>query len=500
MLDKILRNTAKRIPSEVGIYYATDQITYSQLDQDVDNLASGFLELGLAPQEKVGVILGNSPDIIRSYFAVLRAGGVVVPLNPLFKGEELKYFINDSQIKYVITFHNHLPLIASIKNEVPSLQRIIVVGGVKDEFVIPYEDLLHKNSSPVDLDITEDALAAIQYTSGTSGKPKGAQLTQGNLMFCLEASITRTGMTQEDNSLCILPLFHIFSQFVNMLMPIYLGGKVTILPQFVPGLTLEEIDAKKISFLTAVPAMLLALLGVLQQNNTFDLSSLRLIISGGAPLPLEVYNRVRDRFGVPVIEGSGPTEAVTFVGRPDADKSGTVGTPLDGVEAKIVGADDQPLPVGEIGEICVKGPNVMKGYNNMPEETAEVLKNGWFYTGDLGKMDEDGFVYIVDRKKDMIIVGGMNVYPREIEECLYKHPSVLEAAVIGVKDKDRDEVPKAYIALKPGTEAEPKDIILFCRKHLANFKCPRHVSIVEKLPRSATGKIDKKLIIAAESA
>jgi long-chain acyl-CoA synthetase len=313
-------------------------------------------------------------------------------------------------------------------------------------------------------------------------------------MFCLTGCIERTGMVKDDHSLCVLPLFHIFSQFTNMMMPIYLGASITILPQFIPGVVVKEIQSKKITFFCAVPGMYSAILALLAQNPQADLSSLRICISGGSSLPIEIYNQFLDVCKVDLIEGSGPTEAVTFVGVPGSDKPGSVGLPLKGVEVKIVDESDQELPQGEIGEICVKGPNVMKEYQNLPEATAEAMKGGWFHTGDLGRIDEDGFVYIVDRKKDMIIVGGMNVYPREIEECLYQHPKIYEAAVIGISDKDRGQVPCAYVVLKPGMEADPKELILHCRSNLANFKCPRDVVIVESLPKNPTGKIDKKLI------
>jgi len=494
MLDRILRDTARKSPAKVSFYFGEEQVTFHQLDQDVDRLAQGLLDLGLEPQARVAVILGNSTNLVRSYLGVIRAKGVVVPINPLFKSEELKYLIKDSDIKFIITSQASLAVIASIQNELPDLKNIIVVGGTKEGIILPFEELMAKEAAPVELDIQESDLAACQYTSGTSGKPKGALLTHGNLLFAMHSSILRTGMGKEDHSLCVLPLFHIFSQFTNMLMPIYLGASVTILPQFIPGVVLKEVETKKVSFLCAVPGMYAAILALLSQNPSYDLSSLRVCISGGAALPLELYNRFLEVCKVDLIEGSGPTEAVSFVGVPGSNKPGSVGRPLEGVQAKIVDDNDVELPQGEIGEICVQGPTTMQGYQNLPEATAEAMRGGWFHTGDLGKMDQDGFVYIVDRKKDMIIVGGMNVYPREIEECLYQHPKVYETAVIGAYDKERGQVPRAYVVLKADTEADAKEFILYCRKHLANYKCPKDVVIVESLPKNATGKIDKKRI------
>ena len=505
-VDSFLRNSANHFPENVAIYYETEQVSYKQLNQEVDNLARGLLDLNLVFQGRVGVILGNSPDFIRSYFAIVRAGGVVVPINPLLKGEEITYILNDAEVSHLITFEKFLPLISSIRANIPTLKEVIVTSNAGESNqisndVVPFEIFLTKQSNSVSLDIKESDLAACIYTSGTSGKPKGALLSHSNLMFDAVASTERTTMNSSDRHLCVLPLFHSFAQMACMIMPINLAGSVTILPQFVPPVILQQIATRKITFLCAVPAMYTALLSFLSNAENIDISSLRLCVSGGSPLPLEITRQYQEKYGISLLEGNGPTETspVAYVNPPDANKPGSVGPPLKGVEVKIVDNDDQSVPVGEIGEICIKGPNVMQGYLNLPEATAEALKGEWFHTGDLGKVDEDGYVYIVDRKKDMIIVGGLNVYPREVEECLYRHQSVFEAAVIGISDKDRDEVPRAYIVLKPGTETDSKEITLHCRKHLANYKCPKEVVIVDKLPKNATGKIDKKQIKEAMS-
>ncbi|NLO98042.1 MAG: long-chain fatty acid--CoA ligase [Peptococcaceae bacterium] len=490
MLDKILRETAKKNPDKIAIYFADQKIPYAQLDQEVDNLASALLKSGLEFQGRVGIILGNGPNFIRSYFAVLRAGGVAVLLNPASKGEEFKYYFEDSGIKHIITSVDTLPVITGILDQVPPIKQIIVAGGSNEGQYASLEDILSTNAPPVEIKISENDVATCLYTSGTTGKPKGALLTHKNFTFSVAGCVSRMEMVESDHCLCVIPLYHIFSLYVNAFSPIAVGASVTILEHFNPAVVLREIESKKITVFCAVPGMYIAMLQMLA-NQESDISSLRLCISGGAPLPREVYDAYLEKYNIVLIEGSGPTEAPTFIGGPKYHKLGSVGCPIEGVSIKIVDSNDREVPMGELGEVCIKGPNVMLGYQNQPEATAEVIIDGWFHTGDIGRIDEDGFVYLVDRKKDMILVGGLNVYPREVEECLYKHPDVYEAAVVGIPDKERGQIPKAFIVLKPGAKAEAKDFILFCRKYLSNYKCPREVAFVDSLPKTATGKIDK---------
>lgn len=489
-VDRFLSDTAEAFPDKTAIFYQNENITYKQLNQDTDSLANSLLDLGVKPQDSVAMILGNCPDFVRLYFAILRAGATIVPLNPAYKADELEFIIQDAQIRHIIVDSNSLPTIENIRSKNPSL-KVIEVGN-NSAHTISYQDLLNGSTNRVELPFDESRIAACLYTSGTSGKPKGALLSHRNLIFVTQACIERMDMKQDDNCLCIIPLFHIFSQLTNMLMPIYLGAKVTILPGFIPSVVLKEIANKKISYLCAVPAIYAAILSHLSQDKNRDLSSLRICISGGAPLPFEIYEFFNTEMGIPLIEGSGPTEAVACIGPPYANKPGSVGPPLKGVEVKIVDDNEEELPPGEVGEFCIKGPNVMQGYLNLPKATAQAIRGGWFHTGDLAKIDEDGYVYIVGRKKDMILVGGMNVYPAELEQVLSQHPKVFEAAVIGVPDKDRGEIPKAFIVTKPEMEAEPKEFILHCRRHLANYKCPREVVFVETLPKNTMGKVDKK--------
>lgn len=493
-VDLFLRRSAEQFPDQAAVYYDHGSTTYRQLDLEVDNLAGGLLGLGLEHQQRVALILGNSLDYARSYFAIVRAGGTVVPINPLYKGEEVKYILNDAEAVFLITIPPFLPLVQSIRGQLPGLKKVIITGGQSDDFVVGFEDLLSRAARPVEAPVSGNDIAACLYTSGTTGRPKGALLSHGNLVFDTEACIARIGFRHEDHHLCVLPMFHSFCQTAAMLCPIATGSSITIHQQFNPDLVLKEISSRGITVFCGVPTMFSAILARLPEADGPGLAGLRLCASGGAPMPVEILNAYQKTYGVTIIEGNGPTETspVSYANLPELCKAGSVGPPLDGVRVKIVDDNDRELPVGEIGEICIQGPNVMQGYLNQPEATAEAMKGGWFHTGDLGRVDEDGYVYIIDRKKDMLIIGGLNVYPREVEECLYQHPKVAENAVIGINEKLRGEIPAAFIVLKDGVQAEPKEFILYCRKYLANYKCPRAALLVESLPKNATGKIDKK--------
>lgn len=497
-----LRQSAGQYPDRTALFFNEQKVSYKQLDQEVDNLAQGLLDHGLERQQRVGVLIGNNPDFIRAYFAITRAGGTVVPLNPVFKGEEIKYLLNDAGAVMLITNASFLPVVAAVQEQMPAIRKIIAIGGDNQGMVVSFEELLSRAANPVEVEIKTGDIAACLYTSGTTGKLKGALLSHDNLTFDALATASHLEMTAGENHLCVLPLFHSFAQTVCMLCPISTGGSITIMARFLPESVLREISAKKVNVFAGVPSMYTAILAIRSDVSRYDLSSMRVCVSGGASLPVEVMRLFEERFQVVIAEGNGPTETSPVAYCNPARgvrKPASVGPPLAGVKVKIVDDQDQELPVDTVGEICVQGPNVMVGYLNQPEATAEAMKGGWFHTGDLGKVDADGYVYIVDRKKDMVIVCGLNVYPREVEECLYQHPKVLEAAVIGISDGMRGEIPKAYVVIQPEQQAESREFIDFCHKRLANYKCPRQVAIVESLPKTSTGKIDKKQIREAHA-
>jgi long-chain acyl-CoA synthetase len=488
-VSELLRNTARLFPDKTAIYFNDFLITYRSLDQGVDNLARGLLNLGLKRQEMVGLLMGNCSDFVYSYFAIISAGSSGSSSTPC----SCKYLLNQAEVVFLISMQSFLPMVKRIWHDVPTLQRVLVTGGETGERIVSYRDLLNMPAEPIEIAVKPNDIAACLFTSGTTGKPKGALLSHSNLVFDVQASTERIQMDSQDQHLCVLPLFHSFALMATLLCPLYTGGSIVVLPQFHPNLVLQEITSKKVTVFYGIPTMFASILPVLEKPNDYDLKSLRLCIAGGAPTPVELMQIFEDRYKVVILEGDGPTETspVAYVNPPELRKLGSVGPPLNGVWVKIVDDADRELTAGEIGEICIKGPNVMQGYLKRPEATAEAIKDGWFYTGDMGKVDEDGYVYILDRKKDMIIVGGLNVYPREIEDCLLRHPRVAEAAVIGIPEELRGEVPLALVVLKAGaTTAE--ELILYCRRMLANFKCPRQVFFVDSLPKTATGKVDKK--------
>ena len=502
-ISKLLRESAAKHPEKTACFAGEETLSYRQLDSKVGKVA-GFLEKsGLKFQDKVAIILPNCPEFVVGYFAVLRRGGIVVPVNPLFKGEEVKYIFNDSKVSMVITAQAFLPMVESIWKYVPSLQKVIVVGGETTDDTVAYEDII-ASMEPVeeDVEVDDHDVAACLYTSGTTGRPKGALLTHDNFIFDAQSVIEHIQTTEDDNYLCVLPLFHSFGQTVCMLVPIISGASITLIEQFRPDSVMREIGEKKVTVFAGVPAMYGALLGVVKKLKDYDLSSLKLCVSGGAPMPLEIMKAFESEYPVVIVEGNGPTETspVSYCNpRYGLRKPGSVGIPIPGVSVKIVDNDDNEVAVNEIGEICVQGRNVMKGYLNQPEATAEAMKGGWFHTGDLGRIDEDGYIYIVDRKKDMIIVGGLNVYPREVEEVIYQHPKVKEVAVVGKPDHLRGEIPKAFVVPKEGEIIEPREIILHCKEKLANYKVPKEVAVIEAIPRTSTGKVDKKQLREGEA-
>lgn len=498
----ILYNSAGKHPQKTAIFFYDEKITYGQLMEKVNRLANGLVGLGLQKGDKVAVMLPNCPEFVVAYFAILSTGAVVVPVNPLFKSEELEYILKDSNIKVLITAAAFGQLVDKVQEQVPSLQSLVIIGEEKGKHYDFYSLINSSPADPLTVEIALDEVASCLYTSGTTGRPKGALLTHDNLLFDAEATLQHLRIGAEENYLCVLPLFHSFAETVCMLIPILSGASITILDKFRPDLVFKEIETKKITLFAGVPAMYGAFLSAIKDPKSYDLSSLKLCFSGGAPLPVEIMKFFEEKYGITMIEGNGPTETspVSYANPIDGiRKAGSVGIPIPGVKVKIVDKDDREVPANQIGEICVKGRNVMKGYLNRPEETREAIRDGWFHTGDLGKKDEDGYVYIVDRKKDMIIVGGLNVYPREVEEVLYQHRAVMEAAVIGINDHLRGEIPKAFVVLKPEEQAEEKELIAHCRKKLANYKCPKKIEICSSIPKTVTGKIDKKLLKEAKS-
>ncbi|HLH79936.1 MAG TPA: long-chain fatty acid--CoA ligase [Chthonomonas sp.] len=513
LLRELLENGAQRLPERTALIFRDQPITFAQLSEQTRRLAAGYAALGVEAGDRVALLLPNSPAFIMGYYAAAYLGAVSVPANPMLKPPELAYIWGDAGVKLVLTAEPLLPNVLEARKELPELHHIVCLTGASAPAststpispqsvpgLILFSDLLtHEPLSSAALpSVQEEDCAVILYTSGTTGHPKGAMLSHRNLTRNIEQVLGRLQFTQEDRLLTVLPLFHAFAGTVCMNLPMMVGASSVLLDSFSPGKVLESVARHRVTVLPAVPAMFYALLQ-LPPDPTLDLSSLRFLVSGGAPLPVAMLEALEKRFGVPVIEGDGPTECSPVTSANPLEgprKPGSVGPPLPGVEIAIVDDEDRPLPTGEVGEIVVRGDNVMMGYLNQPEATREAMRNGWYHTGDLGRLDEDGYLYIVDRKKDMVITAGLNVYPREVEEVLITHPAVADVAVIGLPDALRGEEVVAVVVCKEGVSQEglDRELIRHCRARLADYKVPRKVFFRDSLPRSSTGKVLKRLL------
>jgi long-chain acyl-CoA synthetase len=500
LLSDVIRRGAERHPDRPAILFNETVVTYGDLGRQVNRLAHALDRRGIAAGDRVALLLPNSPVTTVAYFGAIAAGAVVVPANPLLKAAELSHIWRDSDVRLVIAAPSLLETAREALASLAPPRTLVSTGDQHDtpEEVVTLGELVAEGAEapPPPSRASEDDPAVCLYTSGTTGKPKGALLSHRNLLANCRQIAVALRLTADDNMLCVLPLFHSFGATVCQNTPLHGGARLTLVETFHPLRVLEVIERARPTVFPGVPAMYAAILKIPPERKA-DLSSLRACLSGGAPMPLSVMQAFEARFGAPILEGDGPTEcspATSINPLGGVRKRGTIGLPLEGVEMRIVADDDRELPDGEVGEIVVRGENVMLGYHNQPEATAEAMRGGWYHTGDLGTRDSDGYFSIVDRKKDMLIVGGLNVYPREVEEVLYAHPAIADAAVIGAHDALRGEMPLAVVALKPGFVATAPELTSWCRGRLANFKVPRKVLVRESLPRSATGKILKRLL------
>jgi long-chain acyl-CoA synthetase len=490
-LAKNLTDTTRAHAGRVAVRVDDAAMTYRALDEASARVAGLLRERGLKPGDRVGLMMPNVAEVPVVYYGVLRAGGVVVPMNPLLKAREVAYYLGDSGAGLIFAWHAFADAARDGAEQVDA--ETIVVDGVG------FPDLLASATPDFGVaDTSDSGTAVILYTSGTTGHPKGAELTHGNLISNTEVS--RVDIVQagpDDVIFGGLPLFHVFGQTVALNVAVASGACLTLLPRFDAAHALRIIAGHRVTVFEGVPTMYVALLHQPDRAN-YDTTALRMCISGGAALPVEVLRGFDDAYKVPVLEGYGlsetsPVASFNHPGR--VRKPGSIGTPIRDVRMRVVDGDDNEVALGDVGEIVISGPNVMKGYWQRPEATAEAIRDGWFHTGDMGRVDTDGYFYIVDRKKDMIIRGGYNVYPREIEEVMYEHPAVAEAAVIGLPHASLGEEVAAAVALKPGAAATAEELRDYVKSQVAAYKYPRHVWFVESLPKGATGKIQKRDII-----
>ena len=488
-LGSILAGSAEAVPDRVVLRLGERALTYRELDRAARGVATALRERGIAPGDRVALLVPNVPEFSIAYFGILYAGASVVPLNVLLSAPEVTYHLQDSGAKLLFAhpFFDAPARAGAAGAGVP----VVVAGGDAAGSLAAMAQAkpvaaLHPTQA------TDTAV--ILYTSGTTGKPKGAELTHSNLLLNCALVVPRLiPGGPDDVALATLPMFHSFGQTCIQNAFIALGASFTLLPRFGPQEALDLMERDGVTVFAGVPTMYFALLH--HQSPRPARLKLRFCMSGGAPMPVEVMRAFEARFGVPILEGYGlsetsPVASFNLLSRPRTP--GSIGWPVWGVEMAILDDDDREVEDGTPGEICIRGHNIMKGYLGRPEATAEALRGGWFHSGDIGIRDADGSYRIVDRKKDMVIRGGFNVYPREVEEVLYAHPDVLEAAVIGVPHASHGEEVKAVIVTRPDSALTADELIAWCRERLAAYKYPRIVEFSDALPKGPTGKILKR--------
>ncbi len=489
-----LTTTAARTPQSTAIILDDVRLSYADLDTATAKMAGYLAAHGIQPGDRVALMLPNIPAFAVIYYGALRAGAVVVPMNPLFKVREIEYYLSDSGAKMIFA----MPGAAGDGAKAAGVTFVPVEGadavamaGILND-VEPITEVVDRADSDT---------AVILYTSGTTGRPKGAELTHVNLNSN-QAVTARTLLTlaADDVVMGCLPLFHVFGLTCGLNASVLAGACLTLIPRFDGGKALEVIGRDKVTIFEGVPTMYAGMLHH-DDRDKADLSTLRVCISGGSAMPVEIMKSFEDEFGCMILEGYGLSETspVASFNHPDAERRpGTIGIPVRGMELRLVDDDGKEVDEGEVGEIAIRGEGVMKGYWQREEATKEAIPDGWFRSGDLATRDEDGYYTIVDRKKEMIIRGGYNVYPREIEEALYEHPAVAEAAVIGMKHPELGEEIGAAVALKSGQSVEPDELQAHVKERVAAYKYPRKVWIVDELPKGPTGKILRREVHAPD--
>jgi len=523
-LPQMLRNAAQKFPEHSASLFYGARISYKELDSLTDRFATALQYLGVRKGDRVAIFLPNCPQFVIGYYGALKAGAIVVACSPLYKERELEYQLNDSGAETILTLDLLYSVVSSIKGR--SKLRNVISTSLLDYFPqvlgvlarltgklkkIPCPDTLNVKellsrypASPrqVDIDPKSD-VALLQYTGGTTGVPKGAMITHFNMVVnAVQIAYWPPVIEGKDVHLSVLPFFHIYGMSVAMNAPIYTSTTMVLIPRFEAKTVLEAIEKYHPTVFCGVPAMYIALLNH-PGLKKYDLRSIRICISGAAALPVEVQKRFEELTGGRLVEGYGLTETspVTHVNpldKKEKNRPGSIGIPIEDTESKIVDIDTGAidLPPEQIGELVIRGPQVMRGYWNRPEETERALRNGWFYTGDISRMDKDGYFYIVDRKKDMINVSGLKVWPREVEEVLYEHPAVKEAGVIGIPDPYRGETVKALVSLKDEYEGKvtQEEVIKFCKERIASYKAPQYVEFRKEMPKTAVGKILRRVL------
>jgi len=492
-LVKFLKIRAEKYSEKPFLFGEGTSISYQAFDEITDRLAYGLEKLGIVQGDHVAVLHPNSPQTLLSYYSIIKAGGIVVPINTIYTPREIRFILNNSEAKTLVLHEHFLPVLEEIKGEIPLVKNIIVRKG-HETVETAIEEMVGSPLSTIKaMDFNPDDPAIMFYTSGTTGAPKGVILTHRNFCFGGPNIAQNYGLREEDVTIAVLPLVHVFCVASPFFGSLSSGGSVVVLDRFKTELVFEAVAKYGVTWFPGVPTMFTYLLNALPENR-HDLSSLRMGLSGGASLPVEVLKEWEDKFKAMVVEVYGLTESTGLVtANPvyGVRKPGSIGITVSGVTAKVVDKKGNELPAKEVGELIFKGPNATKGYFKLPEETGEKIRDGWVYTGDHAWRDEEGYFFIVGREKELIICGGYNIYPREIEEVLHGYPGVNEVAVIGVPDAIKGEVPKAFVTVKEGFKVKEEELLEYCKRNLAPYKIPK-LAFIDELPKNPTGKIMKK--------
>jgi len=529
-LFEYLDMTAEKWPKRIAIEFQNWSITYGKLKQTAEIMAANFRKQGLEPGDRVAMMLPNTPQMIMTYWAILKAGGVVTMTNPLYMETEIVHQLNDSGAKMLVTVDLLWPKVEKLRDKLPVRKYFITrisdtlnfplnylyrIKSMRDKNTpqIPYNEtsVLKWNilktgketySAP---NVRPEDTALLQYTGGTTGLSKGCCLSHANLGANMQQAHAMLNKLGQDREIVmgILPYFHIYGLTVCLNFPTLLGATMVPFPRYVPLDVLKTMHKLKPTLFPGAPSLYISLLQQ-KEVDKYDVASVKYCLSGSSPMPVEGINEFKKVFGATIVEGFGLTEAspVThlnpLIGK---KKPGSIGMPLPGTDAAIVDMEvgSVPLPPGKMGELIIRGPQVMKGYYNKPDETAGTLRNGWLYTGDIAYMDEEGYFYIVDRKKDMIISSGYNIYPREVDEVLYKHQKIQEAVTVGLPHKTRGEIIKVYIVLKEGESMDRSEVVGYCREKLAGYKVPRQVEFRKDLPKTMVGKVLRRALREEEA-
>jgi long-chain acyl-CoA synthetase len=526
-MPEALARTAREFPDKTALIFIDSKVSYRQLNDMANRFANALIDMGVKPGDKVAMLMPNMPQLVAATYGAWRAGAVVVMNNPLYTDVELAYQFNNSESTFLVAIDLICPRMIALRPKTKI--KNLVVAHIRDHLKFPKKQLLpivakdkHRNIPPTPnvhewmdflkkypatdpkVPINFDGLACLQYTGGTTGVSKGVTLSHANLSKNVQQIVAWfPGLNKgEITHLGVLPIFHSFGLTCCMNICVWMAWTDVLIPRPEPQAILEAIHKHRINFFPAVPTMYVGVLNH-PEASKFDLTSIKGCFSGAAPLPVEVIRDFEAKTGSQICEGYGLSETspvVTTNPYGGKTKVGSIGLPVSDTDIKIVDLADgtKEMPVGEAGEVLVKGPQVTSGYYKMPEETANAIKDGWLYTGDIGKMDEEGYFYIVDRKKDMVIAGGYNIYPREIDEVLFEHPKVLEACAVGIPDPYRGETIKAFVVLKPGETLTEEEVIKYCGEKLAKYKVPKKVEFMASLPKSGVGKVLRKELRAME--